>query len=863
MNKTAIKNFAISARRKLIAMAIDKAGIIGITKENIAEPSSRGGDFAVFPTYFGTETRLDGAQLRQRENLVHQIKEKGYDSVMEEVAYTWFNRLIAVRFMEVNDYLPSRVRVLSSETAGKAEPDLVTLAPNVELGFTPAEVEEIYALKDDPRKSGELFKKLFIKQCNALGEILPELFEQTADYTELLLDLSWDKEDSVVRELLTIDEGDFLEAVEIIGWMYQYYNTEPKQKVFDGLKKNVKITKENIPAATQLFTPDWIVRYMVENSLGRLWLDGHSNDTLKTGWKYYLDEAEQEAQVQAQLDEIRKEYKTLTPEDIKVIDPCMGSGHILVYAFEVLMQIYVSCGYAERDAASLILEKNLYGLDIDKRAYQLSYFALMMKARGYDRRFFGRGVAPQVYCPMGYSDGEEYGSLLLVDELEPKPDPQVGQMSLDDLHYEEKLNAWNFRRLLAQKYDAVVTNPPYMGASNGSGKLNDYIKKHFPDSKADLFACFIERCGQMAEKNGYSATIVQPSMLFLSSFEKLRQKIIAKSTIQSLLHMGRGIFGIDFGSTAFVIRNVHTPNYRGCYFRLHERNFQYIDPHDIEKMYLHSKGNLEITYDFTQYETNLDDLTFGSKSGDGLRLYYETSADTFSKIPGSPIAYWVSAKLIKAFEDGTPLGKMAISRNGMKTGENERFLRLWWEVQVKSCFLSAKSVTEAVSSGAKWFPYNKGGEYRKWYGNNEYIVNWENGGKEIFADAKADKRNVQDYPDDLKFTPSASWGLISSGQPSFRYKEYNLSDIAGMSFYTNRDVVLYLLGFCNCPISKNVLEILAPTINYQAGDIGRLPVLMSNEKDTVENIVEENIALSKIDWDSVETSWDFKRHPLV
>jgi len=660
MNKTAIKNFAISARRKLIAMAIDKAGIIGITKEAVAEPSSRGGDFAVFPTHFGTETRLDGAQLRQRENLVHQIKEKGYDSVMEEVAYTWFNRLIAVRVMEVNDYLPSRVRVLSSETVGKAEPDLVTLAPNVDLDFTPAEVEEIYALKDDPRKSGELFTKLFIKQCNELNKVLPELFEDTSDYTrnytELLLDLSWDKEDSVVRELLTIDEGDFLEAVEIIGWMYQYYNTEPKQQVFDGLKKNVKITKENIPAATQLFTPDWIVRYMVENSLGRLWLThcppsmacGNGEDALRELWSYYLEEAEQEPEVEKKLKELEQQHFD-DPTQIKLIDPCMGSGHILVYAFEVLMQIYVSCGYAQRDAASLILGKNLYGLDIDKRAYQLSYFALMMKARGYDRRFFGRGVAPQVYCPMGYPDGEEYGSLLLVDELEPKPDPQLGQMSLDDMHYEEKLNAWNFRRLLAQKYDVVVTNPPYMGASNGSGKLNDYIKKNFPDSKADLFACFIERCGQMTKQNCYTAMITQHSWMFLSSFEKLRAKLLLTDTV-NMAHLGARAFeeigGEVVQTTSWVQRKVHIADYKGTYARL----VDYGSQQEKENAFL-AHGNL-----------------------------HTAQQENFSKIPGSPIAYWVSKGFINAFENGIPLDNLAEIVTGISTGDNGSYLRAWSEI---------------------------------------------------------------------------------------------------------------------------------------------------------------------------------------
>ncbi len=485
MNKTAIKNFAIEARKSLIAMAVSRAGILGITADNIATASQSGHDFEVYPSHFGTETTLTGKEVQSRGRLVGEIKAKGFEQVMEEVAYTWFNRLIAIRFMEVNDYLPSRVRVLSSETAGKMEPDLVTQAPSdVEMDFTSAEIDAIYAMKDDPRRSGELFRTLFIKQCNLLGDILPNLFEKTADYTELLLDIAWDKEDGVVRQLLTIDEGDFLEAVEIVGWMYQYYNTEPKETVFANLKKNIKISKENIPAATQLFTPDWIVRYMVENSLGRIAVDKLGLDPVAMGWKYYLPEAEQTPEVMAQL-KVLSDSENFQLEELKVIDPCMGSGHILVYAFDVLMQIYESQGYTSRDAVWHILNENLYGLDIDLRAYQLAYFAVMMKARSYDRRFLTRNIPPQLYCPMGYDDGMEYGSLLQVDQLEPMPE-EPAEWTLFDKDYTVQLNTWNFRRLLAQKYDVVVTNPPYMGGTMVKS-ISDYLKKFYPISKAELY----------------------------------------------------------------------------------------------------------------------------------------------------------------------------------------------------------------------------------------------------------------------------------------------------------------------------------------------------------------------------------------
>ncbi len=832
MNKTAIKNFAISARKKLMGMAMDKAGIIGITKENVAQPASRGADFAVFHTHFGTETRLNSAQLHQRENLVRHIREKGYDSVMEEVAYTWFNRLIAVRFMEVNDYLPSRVRVLSSETAGKAEPDLVTLAPNVELGFTPAEMEEIYALKDDPRKSGELFKKLFIKQCNALGEILPELFEQTADYTELLLDLSWDKEDNVVRELLTIDEADFLEAVEIIGWMYQYYNTEPKQNVFDGLKKNIKITKENIPAATQLFTPDWIVRYMVENSLGRLWIEGHQSEALKGQWKYYLDEAAQEPEVEAQLAAIRENYKNLNPEDIKLIDPCMGSGHILVYAFTVLMQIYVSCGYAERDAASLILEKNLYGLDIDKRAYQLSYFALIMKARGYDRRLFGRGVAPQVYCPMGYPDGEEYGSLLLVDELEPKPDPQLGQMSLEDLHYEEKLNAWNFRRLLAQKYDVVVTNPPYMGSSGMSAKLADFVKKNYPDTKADMFACFIEKGFKMANATGFISMITMESWMFLSSFEKMRQAIVEHKTIVNMVHMpylGKGgtSLGINFGTAAVVFQNQKVFNYAA-------------------------------QYDYVcYYETDDDGVPFMFPV---INERYKTATtENFSKIPGSPIAYWVSEAIQEIFQKNRKIDDIANPRQGLATGNNDNYLRFWAEVVFSEFKFDCSNLQEFFLTKAKYVPYNKGGAFRKWYGNIENIIRFDKANYEALQTVGNHLPSKEFY-----FKESITWSKVTSGGFSMRYvPNGSVFDVAGCSIFSDSGLN-YLLGLANSIVMQYLMNVLSQTLNYEVGSVKSIPIIFTKDlTDVVERIVEQSIDFSKFDWDSYETSWDFKRHPLV
>nr|WP_307990089.1 BREX-1 system adenine-specific DNA-methyltransferase PglX [uncultured Niameybacter sp.] len=840
MNKTAIKNFAIWARNKLIKEITYKAGLVGVTEKGIADALLQSTkDMQWFDIGTSEPSSIQGDAIKQREKLVQRIREKekdsdyktAYTSIVEEVAYTWFNRLIAIRFMEVNDYLPSRVRVLSSETAGKEEPDLVTSPFESDLEFTSTEADLIMQYKDT-NQLDELFRMLFIKQCNKLNEILPKLFEKTKDYTELLLNISYTDKDGIVSHLVNdIEEEDFKEAVEIIGWLYQYYNTEPKEQVFLNLKKNIKISKENIPAATQLFTPDWIVKYMVENSIGRLWVEGHPNDDLKSGWKYYLEEAEQEEDVQLELEKIRAERKQTVIEDIKVIDPAMGSGHILVYVFDVLMQIYESQGYTQRDAAQSIVENNLFGLDIDGRAYQLAYFAVMMKARQYDRRFLTRKITPQLYCPKGYGEGEQLGSLLNVDKLESKPQTPE-ELTVFNLDWEKDINIWNFRRLLNQKYDVVITNPPYMGSSGMNTKLSDYIKNNYPDSKSDLFSAFIEKGNSMTKRAGYNCMVTMQSWMFLSSFEKMREKILRTMDISNLMHMENMVMGIAFGTAVTVFRKGNVKGYKGTY--------NHITMKDIDK--------------------NGMPIEFPVKEN----RFAQVSTENFSKIPGLPIAYWVSENFIQAFERGEMLGTKAISRNGMKTGENERFVRQWFEINNTKFKYDAQTYIEALESKAKWFPYNKGGEYRKWFGNNDYVVNWENEGQEVIKNAKADKRNVQDYPLELKFSPSASWGLISSGQPSFRYKQYNISDIAGMSFYANKEDVLYYLAFCNTKIANQMLQILAPTINYQAGDIGRLPLYVVSDKYRyIIDIVEQNIAISKTDWDSFESSWDFITHPLI
>lgn len=854
MDKNAIKKYAVWARTELIERVTQKALQYEISEKDIIDANTDSINGKL----------LTDVEKKQRKALISKINEKGFEQVIEEVAYTWFNRFSALRFMEVNGYLPSHVRVFTDED-NKFKPQILTEAIHLEIDGL--DMDKVYSLKEE-NKNDELYKYLLIIQCNALNKILPKMFQKISDYSELLLPDNLLREGSVIQQMIEIiPEDDWKDAVQIIGWLYQYYNSVPKDIVFANLKKNIKIKKEDIPAATQLFTPDWIVRYMVENSLGRLWYEGHPDETLKANWRYYLDEAEQELEVQAQLDKIREEYKGMKPEDIKCIDPCMGSGHILVYMFDVLMQIYESYGYNAREAVVSILENNLYGLDIDDRAAQLANFAVMMKARQYDRRFFTRTIQPHIYAIVESNnivsdtidyfvngrpklkkaittiidelhDAEEYGSILNVtnvdfDVLFTRFDEMKNEVSLFKHQvFEELLPLVKVAQVMAQKYEVVITNPPYMGASGMGTKLCEFIKKQYVTTKSDLFACFIEKGNKMVKENGYNCMVTMQSWMFLSSFETMRSNIVNTKTIYNLMHMENMVMGIAFGTAVANIRNCRINQYKGTY--------NHITIKDI--------GKEDVPVEFPVMSNR----------------FAQVSAVNFSKIPGSPIAYWVSKNMIKAFDKGTALGALAVSRNGMKTGENERFLRLWHEVPKEECYFYAKDYLDAVQSNAKWFPYNKGGEYRKWYGNNDFVVNWKNKGEEIFLNAKIDKRNVQNYPDELKFTSSGTWGLISSGQPSFRYKESNLSDIAGMSFYTNKDDVFYLLGFCNTLISARILEILAPTINYQAGDIGRLPVLKDDKHfQSVLNLVAKNISISKTDWDSFETSWDFKVHPLV
>ena len=891
MNKSAIQKFAIQARRDLIEQVKQRAYQYGVEQDGYGDADADAVSGRV----------LTPVEKSQRQELIRLIQDKGYDQVMEEVAYTWFNRFIALRFMEVNNYLPTHIRVFS-DASGAFKPEILSDVLHLELeGLSRERVSEYLEQNDDEG----LYRYLLLTQCNALSACLPRMFEPMGSYTELLLPNNILRPDSVLGHMVSdIPEEDWQDAVQIIGWMYQYYNTELKDDTFAKLKKNIKITKERIPAATQLFTPDWIVRYMVENSLGRIFINSRiasaaGNDqwteaqrieqekelAAQMGWKYYLPEAEQTPEVRAQLRSgqcLVVSGQSLT--ELKVIDPCMGSGHILVYAFDVLMQIYTASGWDQREAAQSILKNNLFGLDIDDRAAQLAYFAVMMKARQYDRRLFRRGIQPNVmairasngipdmaisYFHQGdpkrkepirrivqeLQDAKEYGSIL---EVQPEDWTALYQRFdeiFDDIDMmrkvalEELLPLVTCAEWMAQKYDVVVTNPPYMAVSNAGAKVNDYVKKNYPDSKADLFAVFIERCGQMAKKNGYQAMITQPSFLFLTSFECLRNKVITTCTIGNLLHMGRGIFGVDFGSVAFVFKNCYIHSYKSVYFRLHERTFQYVDPDDIEALYIRAKNDHSFEYSFTHYDTAIGVVNQPTSIGK-KRIYYESFQDNFSKIPGSPVAYWVSEHLFNNFKVQNQLSRYGTQKSRVCTGNNDLFLRMWFEIN-KQFFKYPN----------KWIPYPKGGQFRKWYGNFEYVINYENGGELLYSFKGATPGNKE-----FHLQEGITWSALSSGAPSFRIVPPGcICDQKGpLLFIYERSNLYYLIGILNSKVSKSYLNIISPTLDYIWGSIAKVPIILDEiQKEKISNISVNSIDNSIDDWDSYETSWDFKRNPLV
>ncbi len=876
MDKNAIKKFAVWARTELIARVSLKGVEYGITEDNIedANADSVGGKV------------LAANEKKQRQALIAEINDKGYKQVMEEVAYTWFNRFSALRFMEVNGYLPSHVRVFTDEE-NNFKPQIITEA--IHLDLDGLDMEKVYELKD-AEKSEELYKYLLIVQCNALNKILPGMFQKIADYTELLLPDNLLREGSVIQQMIElIPEDDWKDAVQIIGWLYQYYNSEKKDDVFAALKKNVKITKENIPAATQLFTPDWIVRYMVENSLGRLWLEGHpdvkeqllpteeeqsvyaagNRDPEDTKWHYYLEEAEQEPEVQAQLAEIRKEYAALTPDQLKVIDPCSGSGHILAYMFDVLMKIYESYGYTTREAVASIVENNLYGLDIDDRAAQLAYFAVMMKARQYDRRFFSRGIQPHVYAIVESNhvdkfavdyfcngdakltaamdtiikelhDAKEYGSILTVTPQDWSALYERFAEITEDINMSREaalrglLPLVQVAEALALKYDTVVTNPPYMSSSGMGSKLTDYAKKNYPNSKSDLYAMFIQVCIHFGKRHAFEALITQHSWMFLGSYEKLRDDIY-KKTIVNMAHLGARAFeeiaGEVVQTTAFVLYNSEILDYAGKYVRLVAETSQ----NDKEKKYL-SKENL-----------------------------YSKRQKDYASLPSAPVGYWVGDAVFRAFKEYPHISDIGEAKAGMTTGDNDRFLRLWHEVKNSKIGMGCHNSDEAKKSEKKWFPYNKGGGFRKWYGLNDYVVLWENDGYAIKNATKQGRKIASVRSERLYFRKSITWATLTTGMISCRNSEYgHLFDDKGSSCFMPDREYNYVLAFINSVVGDYFLHVLNPTMSFQSGNIGALPIISEKVADSsINNLSLENVNLCKADWDSFETSWDFQRHPLL
>jgi hypothetical protein len=871
MDKPAIKKFAVWARNKLIADTKYRAGLVGVTETAVAEPLPQSNESVqFFDVGLPQPYRIEGDAVTQRQRFVAELNKEtakqgsytaAYQTVVDKVAYTWFNRLIAVRYMEVNDLLPSRTRVLSSAD-GRAEPQIVTSPFDAVLDYTPAEQQQIVALKND-NKLDEAFRLLFLKQCAALGDCLPRLFEQVDDYMPLLLALSFTDKDGVVCHLVNdIPESDWQDAVQIVGWLYQYYNTEPKEQVFANLKKNIKISAENIPAATQLFTPDWIVRYMVENSLGRLWSEGHP-DFDKSEWKYYLDEAPQEPQVAQQLAELRKGYAALTPEDIKCIDPCMGSGHILAYLFDVLMQIYRSAGYTDRDAAASIVEHNLYGLDIDDRAAQMAYFVVMMKGCQYDSRFLRRHLNPHVYAiqesgelsqtAFGYCGPEEptartlwdtfrnakeYGSILQpkvtleeLDKLEARLQEAdrmagYGSLGVQGLTY-QLLDVMypliDQARMLVQKYDVVVTNPPYMGGSGMNARLSDYVKKVYPDSKSDLFACFMERADAFVKENRFTSLITMESWMFLSSFEKLRDKVNLNKTIVNMVHMpylGKGgtSLGINFGTAAVVMKKGHIRNYAAqyeytVYYECDEEGVPFVFPTKNER-------------------------------------WKTATQENFSKIPGSPVAYWVSENFIGTFLRGISIDSISKYTGSQNiTANNEKYLRYIWEV-----------VNTEVGTNTHWAVYIKGGTYRKWYGNIELVVDWSDSAREFYKNNPTSNLLGKPY----RFREGITYTELTSGTNSFRY-------LPAIAIFDKKGPCIvdvqhrsYCLAFFNTKVAVEYFKLLNPTITLQVKDVKNTPIIFDDAyMQDVESIANSNVELCRKDWDSFETSWDFKHHPLV
>lgn len=870
MDKNAIKTFAIESRRQMIESVKYQASLIGVTAECISEPISKAEGMETYDYGAGTHTIFD-KDIKKRESLIQEVKNKGFNNVMEEVSYTWFNRIIAIRYMEVNDYLPTRTRVLSSEIEGKIEPDIITDALDIELNYAPEDKELILKYKDE-NKLDLLFQFLFVKQCNKLNEILPGLFEKTDDWMELLLDINFTNNEGIVSKLITnISEEDFRNQVEIIGWIYQYYISERKDEIINIYKGNVK--KEDIPSATQLFTPEWVVKFMVDNSLGKYWIERNDYSKLKNNLVYYFGEAEQTEEVQSILNKSRLEK--LNIEDLKFFDPCMGSGHILVYAFDVFFEIYKELGYSINEIPELILKNNIYGLDVDDRAYQLAYFSILMKARTYDKRIFKKNIIPNVfsiqesenisndvikfiskydlelannidYLRTLYKSGKEFGSLIQVKNIDfnnmkiklngllDSADFNLSSIIFKDLIENDIVSLINQSELLNTKYDIVVTNPPYMNKFEKT--LKDFSKKNYEKYSKDLFSMFIYRNFMFCKKNGYSAMITPFVWMFLKTYEDLRKYLIKNKSISSLVQLEYNSFNeiamVPVGIYVFLNSNEFNNEYNGIYLKLSE-----------------FKGDLNV-----QKNKVLDAID------NEVNYKFYSNSNKFINIPGSPIAYWPDENFVLAFKEGKELQKLSDVKAGISTGDNKRFLKYWFEVDWNSIYFKSKSINDTHKINYKWFPYKKGGSFRKWFGNNDYVLDWENDGEELKKFKKATIRNIN-----FQFMNSLSWSEVSNAKIAFRkYPNGFLFDGSGSSIFINNHDEDYILGFLNSSVCQSFLDIISPTIHYTVGSVSKLPVFIDSDKrDQIENIVKENVKICENDYNDYEYSWNFKSHPFL
>ena len=890
MDKVALRNFAVNAKEKMEDDIKRKLKLMGITEKGIGEETVKEDDYLKIN---GQE--FNEKEVKQREKIIEVLKareknkdpKKSFNEFVEEIAYTWFNRIIAIRFMEVNDYLPDGIRILSSDRENDREPQIVRGVFDTDLEFSNDEKNYVYKLKEE-NKIEELFKFLFIKKCNKLNEILPELFEEAEDYSELLLPISINDEEGILRKLVDeVPEESFdVEKegqIEVIGWLYQYYNEEKKKEVDLKTKKGKKVEQDDIPAKTQLFTPKWIVKYMVENSLGNLWLEGHPNENLEGKWKFLIKGEKQEEEIEKKLEKLNENCKEMKLEEIKIIDPCMGSGHILVYAFDVLMDIYSNLGYSNRDAVQSILENNIYGLDIDKRAYQLAYFALMMKAREYYKRIFSKKLELNIcytresndinkeiidFISNGnnkikeeldliynlFLDAREYGSLIEA----PKIDYDEIKNRLSEIENTDSYNLFDESKkdeiknkfyyvlktseILSKKYEVVATNPPYMGSSIMDSKLSKYTKNNYPDSKMDIFAVFIEKCNNLTDIDGICSMITMHGWMFLSSYEKLRKKMTLIETLK-MVHLGTRAFdeigGEVVQTTVWIQRKNKINNFKGSYIRL-----------------VDFPGEKNKRNKFLEMIENTD-----------KKYYFRTTKENFEKIPGMPIGYWASENLLEDFEKGIKASELIEPKQGLATADNDRFLRQWYEVEEKKISYNTKSINETENNEYKWYSYNKGGERRQWYGNYDYVVNWENNGNEIrnFKDGNGKLRS-RPQNTEYYFREAVTWSDITSGRFAIRYrKKGSIHDVTGMSAFSSGTFKLkYILGLLSTKISDYIFKILNPTIHLQVGNFSNFPVIENEQiKPKVLSIVDDCIKISKYDWNTFETAWDFKVNPLV